>query len=798
MASGEFFGEALAIDADYGWVWVGAWGYNSFTGITQLFSVARSNGVAGSTRDGSDGVVARPLLTMGAQDFSFAGQTGRALAIDGPLVAVGSPGTDSLDGAIHLLDMRHWFAEPALGTLDDGDWQSQQLLALATAAEPLASLDATQLSSLEHTFLQSGCATSGVMQADPVFLQPGSYLVPHGGLQVRSQDCNILTVPSLDATWTEAVRSATAATVTAAPTVNKVLPQVQLLASAQGAAAFTLTSSDASLSLHRASLQRQATTAWGSQATTTSRLVTSAGSVDIVHCELSGGSAALGGAVLASGSTSSLQVHHSTVANSSATSGGAIAVAQGATATLVGGLLTGNTATANGGAIAVDTSSSLTLSGTDGGGIVRDNAAAGSGGALYVGLEATLDVTSWLLESNVAGSQGGGLAVHSSTAVSLLNTSFVGNAATQGGGAFVNADGITVALTHCTFTSNCAAGRGGGLAVERSAIAITGETTTFSGNTAGDVDVSAAGTTFTANAPATTCAAQIVSGGQGVIASSFAATDSAGNGGAVYAVFSSVELTGATIEDGVASAGAGLYLFGGHVDMANTKLQYNAAASHGGAVACESSANLTASTLSVQNNWAQLRGGGVALDDCLARVGDGSDFTRNSVHALNSSTGVLLSQGGGAMYVALSDQFVATWQPAHAAGALVVLDDSVEWTGNSAPYGGAIEVASNVGNSSCDDCVAACAAAGAAAQHDESVAVWSPVSAFDTNNATVLQNAGNVLHWSNAPPNGPIAETTGQGMLFTERAVAAVYANTRYTPKYRAALWPANPCGSCE
>ena len=82
------------------------------------------------------------------------------------------------------------------------------------------------------------------------------------------------------------------------------------------------------------------------------------------------------------------------------------------------------------------------------------------------------------------------------------------------------------------------------------------------------------------------------------------------------------------------------------------------------------------------------------------------------------------------------------------------------WSSNTAPTGAALAVDSSFGDERCAACARLCAGASPVGS---SIELWSdPLSltAFTNNAARQHPYSGAALSWSNAPPQGPFADTT--------------------------------------
>ncbi len=258
---------------------------------------------------------------------------------------------------------------------------------------------------------------------------------------------------------------------------------------------------------------------------------------------------------------------------------------------------------------------------------VNNNSAYNSGGGIEDLSTNAFTVTDSQVNNNHAGTGGGGALVNSQM-ITITNSSFTGN--TSGGdGAGLDDDfggtGGVITLTKATFSTNSAVGDGGGMEADDSQVIISGST--FSGNTAGGsgggifnaATVSVTNSSFTTNTATGGNGGGIVQGlaGDITIQCSTFTGNSAPNAG--------IDAQGGAI---FAANSMGTNL----IDVENSTLKQNSAASDGGAIYANGNKVVVNKSTFDHNTATQGEGG--AIDDALGGiVVTDSSFTNNTSKA---------------------------------------------------------------------------------------------------------------------------------------------------------------------
>lgn len=347
--------------------------------------------------------------------------------------------------------------------------------------------------------------------------------------------------------------------------------------------------------------------------------------------------------------------------------GGALALAT-SQAEVVDSVLTRNTAAGGrGGAICFDTPGSLTLThvslisntAVEGGGglyartgtvlirqssVISGNSALGAlgpgGGILALG-DTALTIADSTISSNRAASLGGGVHFSSSTRSLVMHSALVDRNMASGGGGLEIEGPLT--MTDSTVSGNVAV-HGGGI---RALHALSIQGSVISENTATDWDgTNCAGggiVSFTAlDARDTQVLSNTARGGLthakggGICVSAgvarldgitlranraFTSFDESGTGGGVHAeTTTSVQLTNSTVQDNVASSGAGLYSLG-RIDVARSAVLSNNALVLGGGIYVAYGAGVFVTETIVRANSASISsGGGLYIGTSMASI----------------------------------------------------------------------------------------------------------------------------------------------------------------------------------
>lgn len=377
----------------------------------------------------------------------------------------------------------------------------------------------------------------------------------------------------------------------------------------------------------------------------------------------------LGGAINAtdvvsiSGSTFS---NNLTLSGGGNCNGGALALAT-SRAEVVDSLFTRNVAAGGrGGAICLDSPGSLTLThvslisntAAEGGGglyarsgtvLIRQSSvisgnsalgALGSGGGILALDDAALTIADSTLTSNRSGALGGGALFLSSTRPFVIQGALIDRNAASGGGGLEIEGPMT--MTNSTVSGNVAV-HGGGI---RALHALSIQGSAISENIATDWDGSCAGggiVSFTAlDARDTQILSNTARGklthakGGGICVSAgiarldgvtlganraFTSFDESGTGGAVYAeTTTSLQLTNSTVQNNVASSGAGLYSLG-RIDIARSAVLSNSALVLGGGIYMAYGAGVFVTETIVRANSASISsGGGIYVGTSTASI----------------------------------------------------------------------------------------------------------------------------------------------------------------------------------
>ena len=367
------------------------------------------------------------------------------------------------------------------------------------------------------------------------------------------------------------------------------------------------------------------------------------------------------------------------------------------------------------------------------------NSAETQGGAVHIGVQARATLRQCSFDLNTAGGSGGAVSVFASNQAVMEGCTLGNNtAAVSGGGLFAELPAAPVQVMDTRFDANCAVIEGGGIAISRSEMVV-------------------ARSNFTTNAAGSLHCPRIASP-TGVL--------EAGSGGAVSTAGQHTVLSLADVHmvgNMVGGDGGGVAALGGSVSVSRSVLSLNRAGASGGAVACGGGSTVSVTQCGVSDNLADVSGGGLSAKLCAVDVTGTTAFARNRVDDAGA--------GGGA--AALTTATGSTLR--------LAFDQTVSWTGNTAPVGGAVLFHASIGNATCDADASACARSGLADKGARSGAVIeSPLDAFVGNTAT-REPRGSVLAWWNSPPAGPLA--TGSTDQVISQPVALRFVAGRAAPR---------------
>lgn len=295
--------------------------------------------------------------------------------------------------------------------------------------------------------------------------------------------------------------------------------------------------------------------------------------------------------------------------------------------------LSANESSYNGGALALYTGSVMQLKNVD----VKNNTASTQGGAAYIN-KSLLNVFDSSFEENESLGGGGAVSVYTSAVMNAFGSSFSNNTAARNGGGVYVTEGANAYLSKCEVNSNTAGGNGGGVYVHF---------------------VSDGGAGFTY---AEICDSQIIS-------------NSAVNGGGLYATKSPVYLKNDTFDSNYANAaadengkrygGGAIYLTGSNSDADNLTLTNNTSDYNAGAIALYSDSKLNINKSAASGNTASTQGGAVYVNksvlnafECtfsensaLSGGGAVSTYTDAQSNIISSGfNGNTASKNGGAVY----------------------------------------------------------------------------------------------------------------------------------------------------
>ena len=329
---------------------------------------------------------------------------------------------------------------------------------------------------------------------------------------------------------------------------------------------------------------------------------------------VSGNTSPNGGGVLIQGSAAVKLTGGQITKNHSTGTGGGIYVNSGSTLEMTGGTVSDNTSVKNGGGIyAVKATSKLT------GGTISGNSAKKDGGGTYANAGTITLSGDVKLSGNEAAGSGGGVGFTGTCQATISGGTIEKNKAFNGGGVIIQGK-AHLEMTGGTVKNNTAESSGGGIYVFQTTMKLSGGT--VSGNQA----VKGQGGGLLSYKAETT-----VTGG------SFTGNQSKSDGGAIYAKYGSIRLSGmyvgsntsggsgggvgasreakmtisgGTIENNTSINGAGIIIQGqAHLDMYGGTVQNNEASdTAGGIYIHKSSGNLLGGTF--QGNTAEKNGGG--------------------------------------------------------------------------------------------------------------------------------------------------------------------------------------------
>ncbi len=366
------------------------------------------------------------------------------------------------------------------------------------------------------------------------------------------------------------------------------------------------------------------------------------GTTTLDNCTVSGNSAENGGGLYDFvGMTTLSGVSFS--GNSAATGGGA-SIFFGTT-TLTNCAFSGDSASVSGGGL-YNNGGTLTLMGCTFSGEV----ASVSGGGLYNSDFGTATLTGCTFSGDSASINGGGLANFGGT-TALYDCTVSGNSAQHGAGLYnlkgtstledvlvsgnsaVNGGGLytdfgTTALTGCTVSGNSADGEGGGVLNDFG-------TTTLLYSTVSDNDATSGGGLGTYHYGTTALTDCTVSGNSAL-----------GNGGGVGTDYSTTILTGCTVSGNAAMNGGGLYTDNnGMITLINGTVSGNSARDNGGGLYTSSSGTSMLTSCTVSGNSAGLFGGGLYNLDGTVDLGNTIVAKNTAATSGPDALGTFASQG---------------------------------------------------------------------------------------------------------------------------------------------------------
>jgi fimbrial isopeptide formation D2 family protein len=405
----------------------------------------------------------------------------------------------------------------------------------------------------------------------------------------------------------------------------------------------------------------------------------SGGTLTVTNSVLTNNHAGYGGALSMGGGTSTINGSTLIKSNTATYFGGAIESVGGAILNAAAVGISSNKVTLNGnsslsgtgfgGGLFANGGSSLNLSGTK----INKNTATNGGGGVAVSA-GTLNISSQATISNnsVTNGSGGGVFVNGASNTTISGSTITANSvgAGQGAGLYYDAPG-TGKLTSDVVSSNTATGgMGGGMFLAAGTLRVTGAATAINNNAAssgGGVYVndaklsfkngqikgnksvnSGAGLTLT-NSTSAAPSARLTS----ALISSNIGSSSSSLGGGIYQYSGSLNLTNSTVQNNTAASGGGVFinaLAGNASTIKNSKIAINNASINGGGLefnGLSSSQQLNLTTAIVTRNavnGSAIVGGGGGLYLSGGTV-NASGITVSS-NNVTSSTNVVL-QGGG-------------------------------------------------------------------------------------------------------------------------------------------------------
>jgi predicted outer membrane repeat protein len=379
-----------------------------------------------------------------------------------------------------------------------------------------------------------------------------------------------------------------------------------------------------------------------------------------------------GGAISATGATSTVEVTNSGLGNNTAGGNGGAISASGTTGavSVTNSSLGLNTAGGNGGAIAaggaVNVSSSSVL--------VANSATSGNGGAITSGGDVTIANSG--LASNTASGDGGAISSTGATSAVEVTNSGLGNNTAGGNGGAISASGTTgaVRITNSSLGLNTATtGDGGAIAVTgaSSSVSITNSGLGYNFATTGDGGaIAAKGATSTVQIMDSSIAENgagkdgggISSGGEVTIGSNSSTPVNAPTTGSVdsalaaettseasESTFSASTSISLTLGSNVYSTSAGQGNSGSSDSATNPSgsimFKNTAASGSGGAISAKGEVTVTSGT-NIYNNTASVNGGAISAESKVTVVNSAvssNTATEGSGGAISTLAGVAVS-----------------------------------------------------------------------------------------------------------------------------------------------------------
>ena len=391
-------------------------------------------------------------------------------------------------------------------------------------------------------------------------------------------------------------------------------------------------------------------------------------SVTISGLTLTGGSASLGGAILA---RENLTIDESVITDNFASRGGGLnwqKATNGSVAHIIDSTVSGNRSSFGGGIFQ-----------DEGSLIVEDSVVSGNSTFNYGGgilsISGTLDVTESTIAGNISDFHGGG--IQSNGALANITKSLVSNnsASNEGGGFFNDAgtlqvvdstiedntanegggffnDAGTLQVTDSTVESNTA-NRGGGIYSDQGSLTVTKSTISNNNLTAsGDgggifarehmtVDAS----TITGNSASDKGGGiywqKVTNNASAHVLASTVSGNNASNGGGIFQNDGSLTVASSTISDNTGHYGGGILSFADTLNVSHTTVSDNTANTGGGIQSNGAVANVVSSIVS--GNSATTDGGGIFMNGGVLQV-TASQVKKNTANnggGLNNGSGLL-------------------------------------------------------------------------------------------------------------------------------------------------------------